>query len=587
MQLRPYQQAAVNAVYDYLRDKNNRGKNPCVEICTGGGKTIVFSQIVKDAVELWDGRVLVLTHVKELIEQGAEKLRLFCPNIKIGVYSAGLNRRDTDTQVLVAGIQSVYRKAGELGHFDLVIIDECHLLPPDGDGMYRTLLADLKHITPHLRVIGFTATPYRTESGPICTPDGILNDICYATSIRLLIQDGYLSPIRSKSSKFAVDTDALGVRAGEFIAAEVEAKVNAKDVVERACREIVALTKDRKAVILFCASVAHCHRVAETIEALSGEACGVVTGDTPADERAELLRRIRGHQSAPNLLGETKPPLRFLANVNVCTTGFDAPNIDCVAILRPTASPGLYVQMAGRGLRLSPGKKDCLVLDYGENILRHGPLDDVRSDGANRKKRKDVRACPVCNEVLTPSATECPECGYVFPAPKPKESNPNIHRGTSSSADILGNGKKRAEERRLTLTVLDTEYATHRSHKNPAAPLSLKVTFITQEPPYRVSIWKFPECDPDRYWARAQFRQWWERMLAPGAIEAPPKTAKAALYAITVGGQLKRPATVTLAYPKGDERAIPRDIAYTFQPEPTQAEVNAELARQDAMELPF
>lgn len=281
MELRPYQKAAVQAVFDYLCAPDKAGKNPCVEICTGGGKTLVFSQIVKETVEKWGGRVLVLTHVKELIEQGAEKLRLFCPNLAIGVYSAGLGSRDTQNQVVIAGIQSVYKRAEELGRFDLVLIDECQLLPRSGEGMYRTLLAALKAQSPHLRVVGFTATPYRTGSGPLCTPDGILNDICFATSIRLMIQDGYLSKIRSKVSKHAVDTDALSIRAGEFVATEVEDKVNDEVVVERACREIVALTRDRKAVILFCTSVAHCRRVARQIEALSGAPCGIVTAETP------------------------------------------------------------------------------------------------------------------------------------------------------------------------------------------------------------------------------------------------------------------------------------------------------------------
>lgn len=580
MELRPYQKAAVQAVFDYLCAPDKAGKNPCVEICTGGGKTLVFSQIVKETVEKWGGRVLVLTHVKELIEQGAEKLRLFCPNLAIGVYSAGLGSRDTQNQVVIAGIQSVYKRAEELGRFDLVLIDECQLLPRSGEGMYRTLLAALKAQSPHLRVVGFTATPYRTGSGPLCTPDGILNDICFATSIRLMIQDGYLSKIRSKVSKHAVDTDALSIRAGEFVATEVEAKVNDEVVVERACREIVALTRDRKAVILFCTSVAHCRRVARQIEALSGAPCGIVTAETPPAERADLLRRIRGEEGEPDLLGHRQPPLKFLANVNVCAVGFDAPNIDCVALLRPTASPGLYVQMAGRGLCLAPGKEDCLILDYGENILRHGPLDDVHPEAKRRGKRKDIKTCPSCGEVLTPQATACPECGYVFPAPKPKQPSSLPHRAHCSSANILSDGThEKPTKTRTTYTVEHVEYAIHHSRKNPDAPPSLRVTFLLAGPPYRVSVWKQPASPYS--WARKRFAQWWRQMAGEGAVSAIPRTAHEALEAIEVGAQLKTPATVTLCTTEGD--AFPQDVAYTFAPEPT---VEEALAATDD-DLPF
>jgi DNA repair protein RadD len=144
--------------------------NPCVVIPTGGGKTPVIATICSDAVTRWDGRVLILAHVKELLEQAADKLDQICPDIHVGVYSAGLKRRDTTHAVIIAGIQSVYQKAEQLGHFDLVIVDEAHMIPMEGDGMYRRLLADMRRINPHLRVIGLTATPFRMASGPICVP---------------------------------------------------------------------------------------------------------------------------------------------------------------------------------------------------------------------------------------------------------------------------------------------------------------------------------------------------------------------------------------------------------------------------------
>jgi len=160
MELRPYQRQAVAAVYDYLRHHDD---NPCVVIPTAGGKTPVLATICRDAVVRWNGRVLVLAHVKELLEQAADKLRAICPEVDFGVYSAGLKRRDTEHSVIIAGIQSVYKRACGLDAFDLIIVDEAHMIAPSGEGMYRTFLAETKVVNPRVRTIGLTATPFRLK----------------------------------------------------------------------------------------------------------------------------------------------------------------------------------------------------------------------------------------------------------------------------------------------------------------------------------------------------------------------------------------------------------------------------------------
>ena len=169
LKLRPYQEEAVAAIYRHLRERDD---NPCVVIPTGGGKTPVMATVCRDTVGRWDGRVLILAHVRELLEQAVEKLRLVAPEMwmKTGIYSAGLKSRDTEHPIIVAGIQSVYRRACELDVFDLVIIDEAHMIPPDGDGMYRSFLEDARRVNPDVRVIGLTATPFRMKSGTICEP---------------------------------------------------------------------------------------------------------------------------------------------------------------------------------------------------------------------------------------------------------------------------------------------------------------------------------------------------------------------------------------------------------------------------------
>lgn len=339
--LRPYQNEAVQAVYQYLA---NHDDNPCVVTPTASGKSVMIAKIASDAVKLWRGRVLILAHVKELLEQNAGKVKALCDDIEVGIYSAGLNSRDTDTPILVAGIQSVYNKAELLGKFDLIVVDEAHCIAPDGEGMYRTFLTAMQKKNPLIRVIGFTATPYRMKGGLICKPENILNKVCYEVGIKEMIAQGYLSPLVSYAGKAEADLSNLHIRGGEFIADEIDKAMDDERLVQFACHEIYDKTLDRKSVLIFTSSVKHCKHVAKTLEAFAKQEVAIVTGDTPDDERAEILARFKGEQ-VKDLLGESKPPLKFLCNVNVLTTGFDAPNVDCVVLLRPTNSPGLYVQM--------------------------------------------------------------------------------------------------------------------------------------------------------------------------------------------------------------------------------------------------
>ena len=272
------------------------------------------------------------------MEQTAGTIRQMAPDLDVGVYSAGLKSRDTSQSVIVAGIQSVYQRACELDRFDLVIVDECHLLPPESEGSYRTFLDDAKVVNPNLRLIGLTATPYRMKSGMLCGPDNLLNAICYEVGVKELITKGFLCPLRSKAGKVKADTSSLHVRAGEFVGSEVEELMDTDELVGSACREIVEMTADRRSVLIFAASVAHAEHVKATLERMTGEECGLVTGDTPSGERDHIIARFKGQKIAANLFGDTYPRLKYLVNVYVLTTGFDSPAVDSVALLRPTAS---------------------------------------------------------------------------------------------------------------------------------------------------------------------------------------------------------------------------------------------------------
>lgn len=563
MQLRPYQQAAVDAVYEHLRSKET---NPCVVLPTGTGKSLVLAQIAKDAVEKWNGRVLILAHVKELLEQNADKIRKLCPELKIGIYSAGLRSRDTTEQVIVAGIQSMYNKACELDAFDLVVVDEAHAISSEGDGMYRTFLADMKVINPHVRVIGLTATPFRLKGGLICKPENILNEICYEAGLKEMIQQGYLSPLISRAGRAEANLANLHIRGGEFISDEVAAAMDNEALVTSACREIVELTRDRKSVLIFTASVDHCKHVAEKIQAFSGKECAIVTGDTSPAERAEIIARFKGEFIPADLFGTPKPPLKFLANVNVLTTGFDAPNTDCVVMLRPTNSPGLLIQCAGRGTRLSPetGKSSCLFLDYGGNILRHGPLDmiKVKEPGSGKGGDAPAKKCPQCLALIHAGYTACPECGYVFP---PKENNDKMTQTASSAGVISGQVDYTDYE------VLDVYYCVHEKRgADPDAPKTMRVDYQVGFNEFK-SEWVCPE---HTGYARGKFEKWWHERAALGC--PMPRSAREAV-SLANEGLLAAPESISVKTIAGErfervtgfrlkERPVMRDPGEDLEP---------------------
>jgi len=555
MQLRPYQQEAIDAIYEYLR---KRAGNPCAVLPTGAGKTPVIATLCRDAVVQWDGRVLVLAHVKELLEQSADKLRAVCPTVPVGVYSAGLKRRDTRQPVIVAGIQSVHDKADQLGRFDLVLIDEAHLIPPTGDGMYRKLIADLLEVNPDLRVIGLTATAFRTGSGPICTPDGILNEVCYEVGVKQLIAQGYLSPLVGRAAVAPVDTRGLKVERGEFAEAAAEALFTAGDEVERAVAEVVAKTADRRSVLLFCQTIAHARKVADAIRAAVGQApdagraadlftggdtgpalVGEIYGDTPDDDRAGLIAEFRAGR------------LKYLVTVNVLTTGFDAPNVDAVCLLRATVSPGLYYQMVGRGFRLAEGKANCLVLDFGQNIVRHGPVDAVKPSykAATARDAPRGKECPQCRLVAAASAAVCLECGYTWD----RDEKPAPHAGEAADEEPVS-GKPKVE----TLEVLATTYAPHtKKGADDTAPKTLRVTYQVGYQEW-VSEWV---CVEHSGWAADKARRWWQtRCKYP-----MPTTALEAAVAAE-HGLLAEPRTITVKRTAG--KPFPEVTGYDLGPVP-------------------
>jgi DNA repair protein RadD len=519
-ELRYYQAEAVKAVHDYL---STQGGNPCVVLPTGAGKTVVIAQLCHDVVR-WGGRVCVMAHVKELLEQSEKTLRAMLPGDDVGVYSAGLNSRDTDHKIICAGIQSVAERAGELGRFNLIIIDEAHLISPNEGTRYQTFLRLAKMVNPKVRILGLTATPYRLDAGMVCAPDHILNDICYEVGVRELIAAGYLAPIRTKCGREVADLNGVHRRGGEFIESEMAAAMDA--ITEAACVEFIRLTEDRSSVLVFSSSLDHAGHIVELLKSSTAHRVELITGNTPSDERAAYIADFKAKK------------IKYLVNVNVLTTGFDAPNVDAVVLLRATLSPGLYCQMVGRGLRKAEGKADCIVLDYGNNIIRHGAIDAIEiksktiGEGGGGEAKQKV--CPQCMEAVFVAVSVCPACGYEFP----REAR---HDMRASSAGILS-----GEVVDTWYDVIDVDYRIHESRKNPGS-LTMRVDYYYSELLKPKSEWV---CIEHEGFAREKASAWWRERAQPvkrNDIGFPiydvPKSVEEAVY-IAKRGDLKEPLKI-------------------------------------------
>jgi DNA repair protein RadD len=407
--LRDYQQRAINQLYAWF--EAGYAGNPCLVLPTGSGKSHIVAALCKDALQNWpETRILMLTHVKELIEQNAEKMRQHWPGAPLGIYSASIGKKQLGEPITFAGIQSVRSKARELGHVDLVIIDECHLVNHKDEGGYRKLLGELKAINPALRVVGLTATPYRLGHGLITDKPALFDALLEPVGIEELVHKGFLSTLRSKVTKFALDVSGVHKRGGEYVEAELQAAVDTSDQNERVVREVIALAGNRRAWLFFCSGVKHAEHVAQALTD-NGVPAACVTGETPKKQREQILADFKTGR------------LRSLTNANVLTTGFDHPDIDLIAMLRPTMSAGLYVQMAGRGMRVKSHTDHCLVLDFAGVVAAHGPITAVQppKKGQEGKGEAPVKVCDNCGELCAIPAANCPACGHAFPEPERKK----------------------------------------------------------------------------------------------------------------------------------------------------------------------
>lgn len=494
--LRPYQKEAIDSTFRYFADNDG---NPLIVLPTGTGKSVVIAEFCRQTLTDWpDTKILVVTHVRELIKQNHDELKTLWPEAPAGINSAGLKKRDYDPSIVFCGIQSVHKKASKFVKVDLVLIDEVHLVPRKTNTMYQRFLSNLKIMNPHMRVIGLTATPYRLDSGLLHTgKEALFDAVSYEAELKDMVDQGYLTRLMSKQPKTRLDVSSVSIRGGEFVAGELERAVDRTDVNESVVREIVVLGAERKSWLIFCAGVKHATHIAEIVRRY-GVSCETIFGDTPSAERDRIVRDFKAGK------------IRALASMGVLTTGFNAPIVDLLAVLRPTESTGLYIQIMGRGMRNSPGKEDCLVLDFAGNIARHGPVDRVNPKKPRQSDGEGVaptKTCPKCQSIVFAGTSECPDCGYRWPP------TPIAIDQTATTLPVMSMN--------APSEWFKVNSVSYRLHKKAGSPDSMRVE-------YRCGIALHSEwvCFDHKGYPHDKALRWWQRrMTGPGIL--PKSTADA------------------------------------------------------------
>jgi DNA repair protein RadD len=511
MEFREYQDAAIESVFDYFI-AGKKG-NPIVAMPTGTGKSVVIGGTIQRALYRYPGtRVIALTHVKELIRQNAEKLEMIWPGAPLGIYSAGLNKRESAAPVIFGGVGTVHDNEEAFGYRDLCFIDECHLISPKDGTMYQDVIRRLKTVNPALKVIGYTATPFRMGQGDL-TDEGLFTDYAFditgVESFNRLIAEGWLCPLYPLRTNAHIETKDL--KRGYDGDYEKEALENATlQMMWEGMQELVNLGWSRRSWMIFAPNVKSAEEGAKMLNALGVKATCVHGGNkefklTTKECNARLEAFKRGE-------------FRAIVNANKLTTGFDHPPIDLIGMFRASTSPGLWVQMLGRGTRPFEGvfngeyyrKTDCLVADFARNTERLGPINNPnrpRKPG-DSPGEAPVKICPECGIYNAASARVCIACGHEFPhSTKLFES--------SGDAPLI--------ESEIPITEWFTcDFIVYRKHEKAGRPDSVCVSYHSGlRKPFR--RWLFPGTGG---FQKKQFFDWWRKAAYTAATHEPPQSVE-------------------------------------------------------------
>ena len=394
----PDQQEAVTQTLKWMCENDG---NPVIVAPTGSGKSVIISGLIAEIDKRWGNvNFMVLAHVKELVAQNQSKLALLAPHLKSGIYCNDLGRKEV-APVIFGSVQSVARAIKKLPLPDLLIIDESHLCSPSEQTSYQKIIRAIKQDHSSLKVVGLTATPFRTKEGSVVDGKNF-HGISYEIGIKELIASNRICKIVGKAGVQSISTKGFRTQMGDYRTDDVEREFATKEL--KMLSECLSMGGDRKSWLIFAASLNHGDEIIKAAESM-GVTCRFIRGDTPAQQRDKWIQEFK------------RGEIRALVNYGVLTTGFDAPNIDFIALMRSTKSRILFEQMVGRGMRVAPGKQNCLIADFGSNFSHFGPIDgerNVRAQGQGEGEAP-TRTCEDCQYVMFAACTSCPECGKPYP----------------------------------------------------------------------------------------------------------------------------------------------------------------------------
>jgi len=583
-----YQREAVDAIMNFCT-KHEPHESCYVEMPTGSGKSVVIALFCSMLANNHK-RVIVLCRQKELVEQNAQRLKdLVGDKVSVGIFCAGLNRKDYDCDVTFATIQSVKRHALKLGQVNCILVDEAHQIPAKSDSQYGEFLSAIQQYNPKCRMVGLTATPYRmqgsSKSKLIHGEGQMFYGCAYAVSLNRMLSEEKITPW-TVPGVTEVDVSEVRIVGGDYDLGEMSAEFI--DKCESNVEEILSLCKDRNKVLVFATTVLHAEAINKMLLA-SGESSRILTGQTNSKEREACISEF------------TSGGLKYLVNVGVLTTGFDAKSVDAIAVCRATQSPGLFYQIIGRGMRKHESKEDFLVLDFGGNFDR---LGDPKEVNFGRPEKIEVRQeCPNCHELLLHEDVRCPKCSLILRFRKCPACHGKVPMDTKvcdelvNPADLFSDkcgfdfterrcwnplptgekcttiiaegevmcptcnaekerrlhgefeakcAKKKEEEPPFVMEVLGVAYSYHQS-KDPIKPSSMKVTYhvedTREDQQGNLSMKKVSEwvCLMHEGFANKKAREWWakrSKQLCPTSIDE-------ALHIANEGG-LREPEFITV-----------------------------------------
>jgi len=562
-QTREYQDWAKDAFFAYFQAHSG---HPVIAMPTGTGKSVTIADICIEIVVTWNGqRILILAPSKELVEQNGAKFTAMAPHIPVGVCSASLGRYEVGRPITIGTIGTVFNRCDKLGHIDLVFVDECHLVSHKDETQYRLLADYLLEKNPHCKFIGLSATPYRLGLGHI-TDGGLFTDVCFDAcgmeAFNWFIDQGYLLPLIPRPTELMLDTTGVATSGGDFIGGQLQRKINKAEITSAAVTEALQLSAGRKKLLWFATGIEHAESIVAELEAHGETAVAVHSKSDSRDEDLEAFMTLGGNG------------VRHCVNFGVLTTGFDFPALDCIVMLRPTKSPGLWVQMLGRGTRpwyadgfdlstlegrllaiANSDKQDCLVLDFAYNTAILGPINDPQLPKKKKKLGGDppIKTCgktgdpPVSNIVPFtsdpdrggdpvkgcrcwnhPSARFCVQCGAEFTFEVKFQNK-------ASNAELLRRAKP--EDGAFEKPVLEEHHVTrvtYSIHKKEGRPDSIRVDYYCGL--RRFSHYILPEHGGG---PRLRSEDWWMRH-GGGTLPATTTAARAAI------DQLRTPRSIVV-----------------------------------------